>query len=302
MTDEEKTTAAVDRLTHLLDLEELDDNLFRSVQQEEGWKRVYGGQVLGQALTAATRTVEPDRRAHSLHAYFILAGDPKAPIIYQVERARDGRSFSTRRVVAIQHGRPIFNLSCSFQVVEAGFEHQADLPDVPPPEALVSDHQLLSAAQAMIPPGLREFMLRPRAVEFRPVEPYSMFSPGKHPPRQSAWFKVLRPLPDDPGLHRCFLAYISDTMLVGTAALPHPVSFLDPRFQVASLDHAMWFHEDFRVDDWLLYAMDSPKSANARGLARGLIFTRSGRLVATVIQEGLIRLREDPPPVTPAAG
>lgn len=290
MTEYELTTAAVDRLEQLLDLEELDDNLFRSVTQEEGWKRVYGGQVLGQALVAASRTIGTDRRAHSLHAYFILPGDPHAPIIYQVERARDGKSFSTRRVVAIQHGRPIFNLSCSFQVEEAGFEHQAAMPDVAGPEGLAADRELLSAAAHLLPSGLREFLLRPRAIEFRPVEPYSAFLPGTFPPTQHAWFRVVRPLPDDPALHRCFLAYISDTMLVGTAALPHPVSFIDPRFQVASLDHAMWFHEDARVDDWLLYAMDSPKAANARGLARGLIFTRDGRLVATVIQEGLIRL------------
>ena len=293
MTVEERITRAAERLRALLDLEVLDDNLFRSLQQEEGWRRVYGGQVLSQALVAATRTVEPDRRAHSLHAYFILPGDPQAPILYQVERARDGKSFATRRVVAIQHGRPIFNLGCSFQRVEGGFAHQAAMPDVPAPEALRSALDLLTDAERLLPAGLREFMLRPRAIEFRPVEPYSMFSPGTHPPVQQAWFKVARPLPDDPALHRCYLAYISDTMLIGTTVLPHPVSFIDPRFQTASLDHAMWFHEDPRVDDWMLYAMDSPKAANARGLARGLIYARDGRLVATVMQEGLIRLRDN---------
>jgi acyl-CoA thioesterase-2 len=285
--------SAVDKLVELLDLEELDDNLFRSLKQEEGWKRVYGGQVLGQALVAATRTVDPERKAHSLHAYFILPGDPDAPILYQVERARDGRSFATRRVVAIQHGRPIFNLSASFHVEEPGFAHQAPMPVVPSPDGLLSDRELLERHADLLPADRRAFLLRPRAFELRPVEPYATATVAPHPPRQHAWLRVPTRLPDDPALHRCYLAFISDMFLVATATLPMPISLHDPRLMMASLDHAMWFHGDARVDEWLLYAMESPWAGGARGLARGLVYTRDGRLVATVAQEGLIRMSRD---------
>lgn len=287
MTD--PTAAAVDRPIGLLDLEELDDNLYRSVRQEEGWKRVYGGQVLGQALVAATRTVAPERLVHSLHAYFILPGDPNHPILYQVERARDGRSFATRRVVAFQHGRPIFNLSASFHAAEPGFAHQFAMPDAPGPDGLPSDHELLRAVADRLSPERRDFLLRPRAMEFRAIDPARAASPDPQPPHQRAWVRIARPLPDGDALHRCYLAYMSDMMLVATAVLPMPTHFQDPRLQMASLDHAMWFHGDFRADEWLLYAMDSPWAGGARGLARGLVYAQDGRLVATVAQEGMLR-------------
>ena len=288
------------RLLALLDLETLDDNLFRSTAQEEGWKRVYGGQVLGQALVAASRTVAPERAAHSLHAYFILPGDPNAPLIYQTERTRDGGSFTTRRVVAIQHGRPIFAMTCSFQVEEAGFEHQAAMPDVPGPEGLANEIEIARAHLERIPERGRAFVLRARAVEVRPVGGVSAFDDAVRTPERQAWFRVGATLPDDAALHRALLAYVSDHSLVSTAAMPHPVSWFNPGFQVASLDHAMWFHAPLRVDEWLLYALDSPRASGARGLARGSIFTRDGVLVASVIQEGLIRQRDQAASVTEA--
>jgi acyl-CoA thioesterase-2 len=281
----------VDRLVRLLDVERLDDNLFRSLRQEEGWKRVYGGQVLGQALAAAQKTAPDGRSPHSLHAYFLLPGDPSAPIIYQVERARDGGSFSTRRVVAIQHGRPIFNLSTSLQIAEAGFEHQAPMPDVPGPEGLEDEVDIIRRHIAAVPESWRGFLLRPRAVEVRPVGGAGSFLPQMAEPTRRLWFRVAGRLPDDPGLHRAALAYISDAHFVTTAILPHGQSFLDPRLQLASLDHAMWFHADARADEWLLYAMDSPSAGGARGLTFGHIYTCAGRLVASVAQEGLMRLR-----------
>lgn len=279
------------RLLALLDLETLDDNLFRSARQEEGWKRVYGGQVLGQALVAAERTVEPDRPVHSLHAYFILPGDPAHPILYQTERARDGKSFATRRVVAIQHGRPIFNLAASFQVREPGFEHQADAPAAPPPEGLASDVELLRAMSGAMSEPLRAHWLRPRAIDVRPVDGVHPFTPGPRAPSRAVWLRVTEPLPHAPALHRAILAYASDNMLVGTAMLPHRLNILDPDFQLASLDHAMWYHADFRADEWLLYTMESPRSGGARGLVFGRFHTRAGVLVASVAQEGLMRQR-----------
>lgn len=286
----------VARLVELLDVEQLDDNLFRSVRQEEGWKRVFGGQVLGQALAAAQRTAPAGRSPHSLHAYFLLPGDPGAPIIYQVERARDGGSFSTRRVVAIQHGRPIFNLSASLQITEPGFEHQAPMPDVPGPEELEDEVDIIRRHIAAVPESWRGFLLRPRAVEVRPVGGAGSFLPQAAAPVRRLWFRVAGPLPDDPGVHRAALAYISDAHFVTTAILPHGQSFLDPRLQLASLDHAMWFHAAARADEWMLYAMDSPRAGGARGLAFGHIFTRGGLLVASVAQEGLVRLRDGPTP------
>lgn len=283
-------TEAVARLVRLLDLEQLDDNLFRSLTQEEGWKRVYGGQVLGQALAAAQRTAPEGRAPHSLHAYFLLPGDPHAPILYQVERARDGKSFSTRRVQAIQHGRPIFTLSSSFQVAEDGFEHQEPPPGVPGPEGLEDETAIIRRHIAVIPEEWRAFLLRPRAVEVRPVGGAGSYARTRAEPVRRLWFRVAAPLPDDPALHRAMLAYVSDAHFITTAILPHGQSFLDPRLQLASLDHAMWFHEDARADDWLLYVMDSPRAGGARGLAFGHIYTRAGRMIASVAQEGLIRL------------
>ena len=280
----------VARLRRLLDLERLDDGLFRSPVQEEGWKRVYGGQVLGQALVAAQRTVDGGRAVHSLHGYFILPGDPAAPIIYQAERTRDGRSFTTRRVVAIQHGRPIFNLSASFQVEEQGFEHADAMPDVPGPDGLDDDLTILSANIDRVPEAMREFWLRPRAVEVRPVDGRGPFDSDPAEPRRAVWFRVAGAFPGDDTVQRAALAYISDNMLVGTAVLPHGQRWFDPGFQIASLDHAMWFHGEVRADEWHLYALSSPWAGGARGLALGAIYTRDGRLVASVAQEGLVRL------------
>lgn len=279
----------VARLSALLDLERLDDNLFRSPTQEEGWKRVYGGQVLGQALVAAQRTVEAERAVHSIHAYFVLPGDPKASIIYQTERTRDGRSFTTRRVVAIQHGRPIFNLTASFQVAETGFDHQDTMPDVPGPDGLADDLTILRADAHLIPEPMRAFWLRPRAVEVRPVDARGPFNSTAVEPRRAVWFRAAGPFTGDDAVQRAALAYISDNALVGTSVLPHAQAPFDAKLQIASLDHAMWFHTAVRVDEWHLYTLHSPRAVGARGLAFGAIYTRQGQLVASVAQEGLIR-------------
>jgi acyl-CoA thioesterase-2 len=252
-----------------LDLEPLEVNLFRGQSREVGTRNVFGGQVIAQALVAAERTVE-GRDPHSLHAYFLLPGDPAAPIVYQVERLRDGRSFSARRVQAIQHGRPILSMIASFQVAEPGLEHAASMPDVPPPDALAPSDE-------------------PRAwgaIEFRPATPEGR---AARDPRHAVWFRTVDRVPDDPQLHRWLLAYASDWSLAGTALRPHGKAWDDEDMIVASLDHALWFHRPARVDGWLLYAMDSPTAQGARGLARGQIFDAGGRLVASVAQEALVR-------------
>ncbi|NWH09661.1 MAG: acyl-CoA thioesterase II [Alphaproteobacteria bacterium] len=277
----------LDELLSLLDLEPIEVNIFRGVSPEDRSQRVFGGQVLGQALVAASRTVE-DRLAHSLHAYFILPGDPKAPILYEVDRSRDGSSFTTRRVVAIQHGRPIFNMAVSFHVREEGFAHQFEMPDVPPPESLPPETEL-RAEWAKRFPEQSYWMLRPRPIEQRPVNPPDPLNPDKRPPVQHVWVRANGTLPDDDKLHQCVLAYASDMTLLDTCLLPHGVSWFSGKVIMASLDHAMWFHQPFRADDWLLYTQDSPTSAGARGLNRGMVLTRDGRLVASVAQEGLIR-------------
>ncbi|MFC3713559.1 acyl-CoA thioesterase II [Sphingoaurantiacus capsulatus] len=286
------TPTVVDKLVDLLDLEQLEVNLFRGPKTDEPWRRVYGGQVIGQALVAAARTVEGERPAHSLHAYFIRPGDPAIPIVYEVSRDRDGQSFTTRRVVAIQHGRPIFNMAASFQVDEGGVSHQFDMPDVPGPEGLMSELELRQRDGHKIPEKFRSHWLRERPIEIRPIAPRDMFNPGKGPPAHDAWFRVAGPIGDDRALHQCMLAYASDMTLLDTCLLPHDISWLNPKLQSASLDHAIWFHEPFRADEWLLYVQDSPKAAGARGFNRGSIYTRDGRLVASVAQEGLIRIRD----------
>ncbi len=275
---------------HLLALERIDTNLFRGESRDIGTRRVFGGQVLGQALAAANYTAD-DRVVHSLHAYFLREGDHGAPIIYEVDRQRDGRSFSSRRVVAIQHGRPILNLAASFQRPEEGLEHQAEMPDVPPPEELkdlTEYHRELIAEmpEAKIP---RPFLLE-RPFEFRAVEAPKFFDLDARPPRQDVWFRAIDRLPDDDPLHRNMLAYVSDYYLLLTALRPHALSVFAPDLQVASLDHALWYHRSFRVDDWLLYSMESPNAAGARGLSRGQIFRRDGALVASVAQEGVVRI------------
>jgi acyl-CoA thioesterase-2 len=276
-------------LIDLLDLEEIEQNHYRAVSPDEGWQRVYGGQVLGQALVAASRTVPEDRQAHSLHGYFLRPGDTTIPILYKVDRIRDGRSFTTRRVVAIQHGRPIFNMSISFQVAEAGLSHQFDMPEAPAPDGLPDERELRALWAARLPADQATAVNRERPIDVRPIDPVDVFAPDARPPRQMCWMKSRDPLPDDPRLHQCVLAYLSDWSLLDTATLPHAVSFLQDDMQMASLDHAMWFHRPFRADDWLLYVQDSPSASGARGLNRGLVYTRDGDLVASAAQEGLMR-------------
>ena len=280
----------VDQLIRLLDLEPIEVNIFRGISPQDRSQRVFGGQVLGQALVAATRTVE-GRLCHSLHAYFLLPGDPKVPILYEVDRSRDGGSFSSRRVVAIQHGRPIFHMAVSFQVEEAGLEHQIDPPAVPPPEDLPSEDDFRRQIADKVPPQYREHFLRRRPIELRPTDRADIFRPEKRPPHQSVWVRTTGTLPDDIALQQCVLAYASDMTLLDTALMPHGVSWFSDEMQMASLDHAMWFHRRFRADEWLLYVQDSPSASGARGFNRGLIYTRDGSLIASVAQEGLMRQR-----------
>lgn len=285
----------VEKLIRLLDLEPLEVNIFRGVSPDDRWQRVFGGQVIGQALVAATRTVE-DRVCHSLHAYFLRPGDPKIPILYEVERIRDGSSFTTRRVKAIQHGNAIFSLSASFQKVEPGFDHQGAMPDVPSAEALPDEQSQRQAMADRVPERARANFLAPRPIEIRPVTPRDFLNPTKRPPSQNVWVRATSRLPDDIALHQCVLAYASDMTLLDTCLLPHAVSWFRPELQSASLDHAMWFHRPFRADEWLLYAQDSPSASGARGFNRGQIFDAAGNLIASVAQEGLIRWREAPKP------
>ncbi len=278
-------------LVELLDLEPIEVNLFRGQSPEDSWQRVFGGQVIGQALVAAQRTVEDDRTCHSLHAYFIRPGDPKVPIVYEVDRARDGRSFTTRRVIAIQHGKQIFNMAASFQVAEEGFDHQFPMPDVPAPEDLPSERDLREKVVDRVPRSMRDRFLRPRPIELRFVEPPSYMDAEKRDPISHVWFRAVAPIADNVALHQCVLAYASDMTLLDTCINPHGVTWMDGKVQSASLDHAMWFHRPFRADEWLLYAQDAPSASGARGFNRGNIFTRDGVLIASVTQEGLIRPR-----------
>jgi acyl-CoA thioesterase-2 len=278
----------VKKLLNLLDLEPLEVNIFRGISPEDRWQRVFGGQVIGQALVAAQRTVE-DRLCHSLHAYFLRPGDPKIPILYEVERIRDGKSFTTRRVKAIQHGHAIFSLSASFQLPEQGFEHQSALPDVPPPEDLQDEQSYRESIAHQIPEAVRTHFLSPRPIELRPVEQRDVMNPTKRAPQQFIWIKATAPLPNNVAIQQCVLAYASDMTLLDNCLLPHGVSWFRREMQVASLDHAMWFHRPFQADEWLLYAQDSPSASGARGFNRGSIFDRAGNLVASVAQEGLMR-------------
>jgi len=278
-----------DLLEHLR-LERLEDNLFRGDSRDVGSNRVFGGQVLGQALNAAAYTVD-SRVVHSLHAYFLRAGDIHAPIVYDVDRARDGRSFTNRRVVAIQHGRPIFNLAASFQIEEAGLEHQHAMLDVPGPDSLKDLMTYSREFEGEIPDNLRRLFAHQRPFEFRPVQKPLFLSTEKRPPRQQLWFRAVDKLPDDEQLHRSLLAYVSDYHLLVTALLPHGIPFPTSSIQTASLDHAMWFHRPVRVDEWLLYDVYSPNASSARGFARGYVFSRDGVLLASDAQEGLIRQR-----------
>ncbi|NYT39894.1 acyl-CoA thioesterase II [Sphingomonas sp. R-74633] len=281
----------VDQLTALLDVERIDTDLYRGPRQPGGVGRVFGGQVVAQALQAAQRSIEDDKTAHSLHAYFMRPGDENHPIIYRVVRDFEGRSFANRRVIAMQGGKPILNMTASFQAPAEGLHHQFDMPDVPGPDELVSERELREAIRDEVPEKFRRFFLRARPIEIRPVNPRNWFKPVKSEPVQSSWFRVVAPLPDDPALHRAMLTYATDMTLLGTCMLPHGVSWMTGDVQTASLDHAVWLHEPFRFDDWLLYTTDSPWSGHSRGFNRGRIYARDGRLVASVAQEGLVRLR-----------
>jgi acyl-CoA thioesterase-2 len=282
---------ALDDLIDILELEQLEVNLFRGISPQEERQRVFGGQVAGQALVAAGRTVDPDRRVHSLHAYFLRPGDPKVPIIYEVDRIRDGRSFTTRRVVAVQHGKAIFNLQASFAVDELGPDHQYPMPDAPDPETLPTTRERLAPYADRFPPAFMEWLQRERPIDQRSAQLPRWLDPepGVREPEQFVWIRADGTLPDDPLLHACVVAYASDFTLLDTAVMAHAHSWDDDRFMMASLDHAMWFHRPFRADDWLLYYQKSPSASGARGLAEGFIFTREGDLAVMVIQEGLIR-------------
>jgi acyl-CoA thioesterase II len=283
----------IEKLLALLDLEEIEHNIFRGHNRDIGSGRVFGGQVLAQALVAAGRTVEAGRTCHSLHGYFILPGDVGAPIVYFVDRLRDGRSFTTRRITAIQHGQAIFNMAASFQVTEDGPEHQSPMPDVPPPEELPSELELIRRVADRIPERLREIYTQDRPLDIRPVDPIDPFAPRPREPVKHVWLRAIGTMPDATLQQQSVLAYASDYGLLGASLLPHALSFQMPQLQAATLDHVLWFHRPFRLDEWLLYTMESPSAGGARGFTRGSIYTRQGTLVASVAQEGLVRLRSD---------
>ena len=282
---------SLNRLIKLLDLEQLENNLFRGQSENIGGPRVFGGQVLGQALTAAHRTVNKKRTAHSLHAYFLRPGSIGTPIVYDVDRIRDGGSFSTRRVVAIQNGEPIFNTSISFQIREKGLSHQIDMPDILPPEKCVSDLEIRKQLANKVPKKMREMFTRERPIELRSLPGEGMFqSASKRPPYKYMWMRAVSKLPNDINLHQAILAYASDMGLLSTSLNPHKLNFASGNFQSASLDHGMWFHRPFRADEWMLYSTDSPSASNARGFNRGSIYTRKGILIASAVQEGFMRV------------
>ena len=284
--------SVVDQLLSLLELEPLEVNIYRGTNRDLGTGRVFGGQVFAQALVAARRTVDEPREAHSVHGYFLREGDLRAPIVYFVDRPRDGGSFTSRRVSAIQHGETIFHLSASFHKTEGGLEHQARMPEVPPPEQLEPELDLLRARADHLPAHIRTVLTQDRPLDLRAVRPIDPLNHEPGEPLRQVWFKTVSALPDEPILHQAILAYASDYGFLPTALLPHEVSYRDPRLMIASLDHSLWMHRPFRADEWLLYTNDSPSAAGARAFVHGSVFTRDGTLVATVAQEGLIRIRE----------
>ncbi len=287
-------STVLDDVVKLLALERIEENLFRGQSQDIGWRMVFGGQVLGQALSAAVQTVPPDRQVHSLHAYFMRPGDVKRPIVYEVDRLRDGGSFTTRGIIAVQCGRPIFTMSASFQAEEAGYDHQDGMPAVPDPDSLQPDRERLRGLAEHLPAHVREHALAERPFEFRTVEGHAeMAAHAPRPAQRSTWLRAAGSLPDNQALHRYLLAYVSDFGFLSTSLLPHGVSWRSSALHIASLDHAMWFHRPLRVDEWLLYVMDSPAAHGGRGLVRGRVFSRDGRLVASVAQEGMIRQRPE---------
>lgn len=285
----DSTLSPMDQLIKTLDLEQLEHNLYRGTSPDIGWQRVFGGQVIAQALVAAQRTVDADRLAHSLHAYFVRPGDPSVPIVYQVERIRDGGTFATRQVQAIQHGKAIFSMLASFQLHEDGFEHQVIIPDVPLPEELMDEAEFKRLFLPKAPAAVRRYWERPRPIELRPTSLKHYLTTEKLEPRQDIWVRTVGKVPDDRGIQAAILAYLSDMTLLDASLYPHGTSVFDPRLQAASLDHAMWFHRPIRFDDWLLYSQESPSASGGRGMTRGSLYTRSGALVASVAQEGLIR-------------
>jgi acyl-CoA thioesterase-2 len=286
-------TEAVEKLLETLDLERIEENLFRGTSPDQSWQRVFGGQVIAQALVAAQRTVPADRFCHSLHSYFMRPGDPATPIIYDVDRIRDGGSFTTRRVVAIQHGHAIFSLSASFQKDEEGLDHQATMPDVPGPDEVPHGEDLNQTILKRAPEAVRRYWERPRPIEFRPISFDHYLTTDKLEPVQRVWVRCPGEIGDDRALNAAVLAYLSDMTLLDTSLFAHGLSVFDKRIQAASLDHAMWFHRPVRVSDWLLYAQDSPSSSGARGLTRGSLYSADGVLTASVAQEGLIRPRRN---------
>ncbi|HEY6579097.1 MAG TPA: acyl-CoA thioesterase II [Rhizomicrobium sp.] len=281
----------VEQLIALLELDPIELNIFRGTSPKDRSQRVFGGQVLAQALVAASHTVQ-SRICHSLHAYFLIPGDPKIPILYEVDRSRDGGSFSSRRVVAIQHGRQIFHMSASFQAAEAGLEHQMDAARVLEPDSLPSEDEFRRKYAHLVPEDYRDRFLRKRPIEVRHLDGGDIFHPDKRPPHLAVWVRATGALPSDPALHQCVLAYASDLTLLETSLLPHGIGWFDSRLRIASLDHAMWFHRPFRADEWLLYVQDSPSASGARSFNRGLVYRADGALVASVAQEGLIRMRD----------
>ena len=280
----------LNQIIKTLDLEEIELNHYLATSPNEGWQRVYGGQVIGQALVAASRTVSSNRSAHSLHGYFLRAGDTTIPILYKVDRIRDGKSFTTRRVVAVQRGQAIFTMSISFQIDEGGLSHQFDMPKVPSPDSLPTEDELRREQAKSWPKEFQESFSGSSAIKVKPVDPVDLLNPEPAQATQRCWMRCGEALPNDPRIHQCVLAYLSDWSLLDTASRPHAVSFMQDNVQVASLDHAMWFHRPFRADEWLLYDQDSPSASGARGFNRGLIYNQTGKLVASTTQEGLLRI------------
>ena len=283
---------ALQNLLDLLDLEKIEEGLFRGQSEDLGLRQVFGGQVVGQALYAAKQTVPDERSVHSLHSYFLSTGDSSKPIVYDVETLRDGNSFSARRVSAIQHGKPIFYMTASFQSPEEGFEHQNQMPDVPPPEGLLSESEIAQKLAHMLPEKVREKFIGQKPIEMRPVKFHNPLKGSVEEPHRYVWFRANGSMPDDQRIHQYLLGYASDFNFLPTALQPHGVGFLEPGMQVATIDHSMWFHRPFRMDDWLLYAVESSSASGARGFVRGQIYTRDGVLVATTVQEGVIRQRD----------
>lgn len=281
----------LNELLNLLQLEQLELDLFRGQSENLGLPQVYGGQVIGQSLSAAKQTVEKERFLHSFHSYFLRPGNPEKPIIYDVEKLRDGKSFSTRRVKAIQNGEPIFFLTASYQANEVGFDHQSTMPNVAGPEGLASESQLVDAIKQYLPPKIVETFGKKRPFEVRPVTVVNPLMPTATEPKQYLWIKANGTMPDDLSIHHYMLAYASDWGFLVTALQPHGVTLFSPKMQVATIDHAMWFHRPFKMDEWLLYAIDSPSASGSRGIVRGEIYNQQGELVASAVQEGLIRQR-----------